>query len=172
LLGAVARKDSRYLLSIVSPNIRIHLGPGGEGPAAFMEEWKLDQAASSPIWDELSAALALGCARDRGEMSSPYLFSRFPDDLDALESVIVIEPEAVLRAAPHRTAPAMARLSAWKILTRTQPHGGDERWLRVRTSNGQPGYVEAQAVRSPSDFRVVFEKSDGRWIMTYLLAGD
>ena len=45
-------------------------------------------------------------------------------------------------------------------------------WLKVETLGGKKGYVKADYVRSPIDYRAVFEKKRGVWKMTAFIAGD
>jgi hypothetical protein len=45
-------------------------------------------------------------------------------------------------------------------------------WRRVKTEDGESGYVAARDVRSPIDYRAAFEKVDGRWMMTFFVVGD
>jgi hypothetical protein len=44
--------------------------------------------------------------------------------------------------------------------------------VRVKLAGGQQGYIASAYVRSPLDYRIVFEKRQGRWLITTLVAGD
>ncbi len=57
LLEAISRKDAKFLLSIVDPNIQISFG-GEEGIRAFREVWKPDDV-NSEVWDTLAQLLRL-----------------------------------------------------------------------------------------------------------------
>jgi hypothetical protein len=45
-------------------------------------------------------------------------------------------------------------------------------WLNVRLADGSTGYINVKYVRSPIGYRAIFERTDGRWVMTYFIAGD
>ena len=45
-------------------------------------------------------------------------------------------------------------------------------WTHVVTSAGATGYVFSRHLRSGNDWRFIFEKVAGRWLMTTLAAGD
>jgi hypothetical protein len=44
-------------------------------------------------------------------------------------------------------------------------------WAQVLI-NGKSGYIKSEFVRSPIDYRAMFEFSNGRWWMTFFAAGD
>jgi hypothetical protein len=165
LLKAIARKDSRYLLSIVSPSIQNGYG-SDSGRPDFVVQWGLDQPASSPIWVKLKTILSLGCTSGSDEVHIPY----FPGDPDPLETVVVIKQGSLLRAAPQQTAPVKVKLHLWEVLT--QPNWVAGAWLSVRTSSGESGYVEDRFVYSLIASRALFRKDTGRWMLTALVGGD
>ncbi len=45
-------------------------------------------------------------------------------------------------------------------------------WLKVETLGGKKGFVSAEFVRSPIDYRAIFTKEKGKWKMTAFVAGD
>ena len=50
---------------------------------------------------------------------------------------------------------------------------GEKRdWIKVKLSDGQSGYVAQEFIRSPIAYRAAFAKEEGRWLMTYFIAGD
>ena len=53
--------------------------------------------------------------------------------------------------------------------------GKDDRifiWYKIETLGGKKGFVSAEFVRSPIDYRACFEKKNGKWKMTAFVAGD
>jgi hypothetical protein len=58
LLEAISRKDAKFLLSIVDPNIQISFG-GEEGIQAFREVWKPEDV-NSKAWNTLAQLFRLG----------------------------------------------------------------------------------------------------------------
>ena len=170
LEAAVARRDTAFLLSIVDPKITFNFG-GGSGQAAFAWEWKLKGREPSPIWQELAQMLLLGCASDEGTASMPYLFSRFPDDLDAFEGgVVVVKPGARLWTRPN--ARPTLTIPLWTVIEQSEVPGERESWRKVTLPGGRSGFARNADVRSPIDYRVIFERRKGRWVMTSFIAGD
>ena len=45
-------------------------------------------------------------------------------------------------------------------------------WLKVETLGGKKGFVGAEFVRSPIDYRAIFVKEKGKWKMSTFVAGD
>lgn len=170
LQAAVARRDTAFLLSIIDPNIMFNFG-GGSGQPAFAREWKLKGKRPSPIWQELAQMLRLGCASEEGTASMPYLFSRFPDDLDIFEGgVVVVKPGAQLWTRPDGRP--MLTIPLWTVIEQSEVPGERESWRKVTLLDGRSGFVRTADVRSPADYRVIFERRRGRWVMTSFIAGD
>ncbi len=165
LLDIVARHDATRLLAIVTDDIRFSFG-GGEGRANFAAEWGLADPDTSGLWVELAKALASGCARDEQTMSAPYIFRRFPDELDVFSSGVAGPGARLYRT---RVTDGDSVLIPWEILDEVERDGG---WARVRLSDGRAGFVETIDVLNPTDYRAIFEKRDGRWRMTTFIAGD
>jgi hypothetical protein len=166
LLDIVARHDATRLLAAIADDIRFTFG-GGEGKAAFAAQWSLADPDTSGLWVELARALASGCARDEEAMSAPYIFRRFPDELDAF-SAGVAGPAARLYGTASNEGDSA--LIPWEILEEATT--GIPGWVQVRLSDGRTGYVEVENVLSPIGYRAIFERRDGRWRMTMFIAGD
>ena len=49
---------------------------------------------------------------------------------------------------------------------------GEYLWLKVETLGGKKGFVNAKFVRSPIDYRAIFEKKSRSWKMTAFVSGD
>lgn len=170
LLAAVRRRDVDAVVAAADPNILTSFGGGG-GSAALR-----DLLRDARMWDELERILTLGGTfRGEGEQRmfwAPYVYSAWPESHDAFMSLAVIEPRAPLRTAPSASAPAAAMLS-YDIIERASEPGADEgAWRRVKTADERVGFVAARSVRSPVDYRAGFRKTDHRWRMTALVAGD
>jgi hypothetical protein len=170
LLQAIGRKDAAFVESILAPDVRNEI-EGETGVAAFRSKWHPDQAASK-LWTVLGDILRLGGSFEPdGSFAAPYTFSRFPDDLDSIETLVIIGSGVALRSAPRLDAPLLARLS-YELVTADDPSRPITGWVRVRTETGQVGYVAEHLVRSPIDYRAGFAKRDGTWRLIYLVAGD
>ncbi len=175
LQEAVARHDVAALLDAVDPNIKIGFG-GKDGMTAFREKWKLQDGDKSPLWAELGLVLALGGAfQGEGLFAAPYVFTS--DKLDAFEQAAVLGTNVRVRAEPRVTSPILATLSfdivrlSTSGRSRLTPEQAKE-WTAIQLAGGRTGYVASQFVRSPIDYRALFNKINGRWRMTAFVAGD
>jgi hypothetical protein len=173
LRAAVARRDGAWLLSIVAPDIQYSFGDS-PGRAGFARAWGLDRPASSRIWREIGEVLRLGCDRaEGGEYWAPSL-SLAQGEMDEGEgpaTLLAVGPDAVLHAAPSDSSPVVARLE-WDILTPRDGDDGGSTWIPVALGDGTRGYIRRSLVRSQGDYRAVFARRHGRWLMTAFVAGD
>lgn len=176
LIQAVQRRDANYLVSILSPKITNDFG-GGEGVADFKQRWKPERSQSE-VWLELAKVLSLGGAFNKdGSFSAPYLHAKWPEEEDDIFQAGAIVGENVrMRAAPQISGSVVTNLSFdivdvpdWQS---AKARGEKREWIKVKLADGQTGYVAQEFIRSPIDFRAIFEKQNGRWIMTAFVAGD
>lgn len=178
LIAAVRRRDAKYVLSVVDPNIKNGFG-GDDGIANFRKRWNLN-ARSSELWNELLFVLTHGGAfqteGDGKTFTAPYMFSNFPDNLDAFEYSAVTENRVGLYAKPSTASRLVANLSYHLVKVDFQnsvKNKADEyAWLKVTTLGGKTGYAQEKFVRSSVDYRAAFEKKRGQWKMVFFLAGD
>jgi hypothetical protein len=175
LMQAVQRRDAAYLLSIVSPKIETSFGGDG-GIEEFKTMWKPERAQSE-VWSELTKVLSLGGAFDKdGIFEAPYISAKWPEDKDGFELGVIIGENVRVRAAPQISSSIMRQLSFdivdvpdWQA---NKARGEKRDWIKVKLSDGQSGYVAEEFIRSPIDYRAGFQKQDGRWLMTFFIAGD
>jgi hypothetical protein len=176
LQRAIARRDWAAVLAVVHPKIRTSFGPDN-GLPAFREHWKAE-SADSPLWETLGTVLALGGSFDQaGNFQAPYVYSRWPERVDAFEHVAVTGSRVRVRAAPRADAEVLASLS-YVILRRQPaadrqiaPNMADD-WTAVALAGGRTGFVASQFVRSPVDYRAIFTEESGRWRLMAFIAGD
>ena len=175
LLEAVQQRDTALILSSLSPDIFNSFG-GNSGIAKFKEEWKPDQP-NSKLWPTLATVLALGGSfQNEKTFTAPYTYSRFPDKLDAFEHGVIVGENVRVRQMATPDSPVVTSLS-FDVVEVTDwgaksTEGGKQEWVRVKLASGQQGYIASAYVRSPLDYRIVFEKRQGRWLITTLVAGD
>jgi hypothetical protein len=178
LLEAISRKDAEFLLSIVDPNIQISFG-GEEGIRAFREAWKPEDV-NSEVWNTLARLLRLGgtFGESKDEFWAPYVFSRFPDDYGGFDFSAIIAKDVRVRSEPNEKTPIFTSLSYDIVLNLSggdspEPKNkADSAWVRIRLPDGREGFVSAQFIRSPTDYRAGFKKTGGKWLLTHLVAGD
>jgi hypothetical protein len=175
LLEAVQRRDSAFVIASLSPAIRTSFGGNG-GVAEFRQEWKPERA-DSKLWSTLTTVLSLGGSfRDKHSFVAPYTFSNFPEQFDAFEYGAVIGENVRVRQKGTPDSPVIATLSFDIVKVSDWPQkpaaGSKEIWTPVVLAGGSTGYVAGTFIRSPIDYRAIFEKKDGKWMMMLLVAGD
>lgn len=175
LQAAVARRDTAALLAVVHPDVRNTFGDDN-GIAAFRRRWGLAEGGDD-LWRELGLVLALGGSfSDDSTFTAPYVFSAWPDTLDAFEHVAVIGRGVRVRAAPDAASAVIGVLSFAVVPRVYDPKRGTEpassRWVAVRLGDGRTGFVAAGYVRSPVDYRAIFRRRGGQWQLLTFIAGD
>lgn len=167
LVKAVKAKDERALLSLLSADVEVNFG-GDQGPELFAANWKLDEPGESRVWAELDEALAAGCTQSGDALVAPSFVAQFPHQLDAFETVI-LPPGAQLRGTKSDGSPAEGALS-WHLARVADDQ--DDQWIGVRLVDGRAGFVRRGQAVNPLDYRLVFEKRGGRWMITAFVGGD
>jgi hypothetical protein len=173
LQAAIGRRDRAALLSAVSANIRISFGDDN-GRDAFERQWHLD-SADSELWGTLGATLALGGTfEENGTFVAPYTFSRWPDNLDAFEHVVVVGARVRIRAAPSLDGDTIGAVSfAVLPLARASGQGtSTPEWTAVQLDGRRTGYIASRYVRSPIDYRAIFARVGDGWQLITFVAGD
>ena len=113
----------------------------------------------------------------KNEFWAPYVFSRFPD-YDGFDFSAIIAKDVRVRSEPNEKAPMITSLSYDIVLNLSgsdspEPKNkADPAWVRIRLPDGREGFVSAQFIRSPTDYRAGFKKTGGKWLLTHLVAGD
>jgi len=170
LRQAVEKHDAAGVLRAVHPKIKNGFD-GDDGVEAFKKKWNLSQP-DSELWKELGAVLALGGTfTERDTFTAPYTFSKWPDSVDSFDHVAVIASGVRIRSgADVESAPiTTASFSILELDSDSQPDTNG--WTRVLI-DGKRGYIKSEFVRSPIDYRAMFQFSNGRWWMTFFAAGD
>lgn len=176
LLDAITRKDVSAVTKLMDPRIKLDFG-GGFGIATFRKNWNV-KSPDTQVWKALAIVVGNGGHfNSRTEFVAPYVFSAWPDDIDAFENVAITDPKAELLDGPHESRHTIRKLGfeiveVIKGAGKPQHEAGEDDWSEVKTQDGKRGYVKANQYRSPIDYRAVFEKKKGRWRMTVFIAGD
>lgn len=171
LEAIVKARDAKRLLAITADDLSWSFG-GGYGKAEFAAEWKLDgDGAKSEIWAEFDKMLPLGCGIDESRVVFPYLFAAdVSDQPENLAIMLVLGNGINLRAEPKAASASLARLS-WELVQSVEGEvPGD--WTKVKTAAGKSGWVRSDYLRSDIDYRAGFERREGKWVLTYFIAGD
>lgn len=180
LIAAAERRDADYILSILDPGIMNSFGGDG-GIEEFKTMWRID-SKDSEFWREFLPVIKNGGdfrSAEKGEpptFSAPYSFVGFPDDLDAFEFSVIFGRRVNLRASPDLSSRILGKLSYNIVRVVTTITKADDTesadWYEIESLGGLRGFVKAEYVRSPIDFRAGFQRKSGVWRMTYFLAGD
>lgn len=153
LIHAVHARSKSELSKLVDPHVRTSFGAD----------------SGTPNWAALERLLPLG-GTFRGSGSdrmfwAPYVYSTWPEAIDAFEHVVAIRAGVPVHASPSVDS-TIVRTVDWQILKRAGPaQNGD--WLHVAD-----GWVAQGDVYSPVGYRAGFSKSSGQWRLTALVSGD
>ncbi|HSK73954.1 MAG TPA: SH3 domain-containing protein, partial [Pyrinomonadaceae bacterium] len=139
--------------------------------------------SKSKLWGELLTVLTNGGAfykeaDSKGIFCAPYSFMVFPESLDAFEHQVIFGSNVNLREKPNTLAKVVAQLSYnvvkvdYENSIQNKTKENEYTWLKIETLGGKKGYVSADFVRSPIDYRACFERKGGQWKMTTFVAGD
>ena len=161
LLDAVRTKDEAKLRTLVAENMRTDFGGGTGGVHDFK------------LWAELEQVLQLGGSFREGMFWAPYVYSAWPESVDAFEYLAAIRAGVPLRKSADAAAPVVRTLD-WALVRVLEPARPDSEiaWRHVRAADGAEGWVSTKDVRSPIGYRAGFQQIDGEWKMTALVAGD
>ena len=176
LKDVIARKDAAKLFHYLASDIQLSFG-GDYGGPAFHQMWKpFDK--DTKVWSVLALIVDNGGKFIApGGFAAPYAYAAFPENLDSFEYFVVTNPAAVLREKPNANARAIAKLNydlleVVKSSGKMQHEAGPNDWDEVKTATGQRGYIPSSDVRSPVEYRAIFETRKGKWVIQTLIAGD
>ncbi|MEQ1756417.1 MAG: SH3 domain-containing protein [Micropepsaceae bacterium] len=176
LKAAIKSHDVTALVKLLDPKIKLDFG-GGEGIATFKRKWRVS-APGTFVWKALALIVENGGNfNSKTEFAAPYVYSAWPSDVDAFEFLAVTTKGAVMRSAPKADA-SIVRSLDYDILTvirtasKPQHEATDKDWSEVKDAKGVHGFVLDRDLRSPIDYRAMFETRKGQWRMTVFLAGD
>ncbi len=175
LLEAAQARDTSFVLSVLDPNVKLSFG-GDEGIDGFRRLW-LTEPRDEDVWTVLTQTVALGSTYSAGgdgrlpSVTTPYVFGAWPDSLDAFEYGAIIGERVRVRAAPDTTAEVLAALD-YALIPAPYEAGVPEGWRAVTLADGRTGFVADRYFRSPIGYRMGFVREDGRWRITFFIAGD
>lgn len=170
LVDIVSRRDLTSLVAVTSPTIMYSFSEG-PGIAGFRRHYGLDDEKSE-LWAELGRVLSLGGSfQGPGMFVAPYVYSRWPEDVDAIDYVALTGHETPIYAEPRADAAIVRRLEPSIVLTQPDAKAPDG-WHRVLLLDGRGGYVARGDSRFSIDMRAFFAHMPSGWMMVILVAGD
>ncbi len=170
LRSAVEARNANALRKLVDEGVVVGPADDDTGWPKFAAMWQPD-SRDSKVWSALSDLLSFGFVREHPSLFvSPYLVWRFPRELNRATHLVVIRDKAALRVAPSVRAAAAASLSFDIVERLGKPETSEDlaRWVRVRTADGQTGYLNERDVVSPLMPRAQIGIRRGRWILVAL----
>jgi hypothetical protein len=161
----VRRRDATALQALMAPDFKVEFDVG-KGPRAFQRHWRL-AAPGSRVWPLLDRVFALGGTfYSESLFALPYVYTRFPHDLDRLHFVVATG-EIPLRAAARATGATVGMLkdAIVQLASPLTPPAvlADVPFVAVRHPEHGVCYAAGSDVYSPAGHRVFFEKRQGRW---------
>lgn len=161
------RADHNFsgLETLMLPTFRVEFD-AGKGPAAFRRKWR-PEAPSSALWQVLDRLFSLGGTFYSDTLFAlPYVYTRFPVDLDPLGHVVAVNPDTRLldRPSPDALVVATAGQAILPLAERLQPPVmmSAEGYLEVKAPRAGC-FVRERDVYSPAAHRAYFEKRQGQW---------
>jgi hypothetical protein len=164
--GFTARRDARGLESLMLPTFRVEFDYG-KGPQAFHRRWQ-PESRNTALWTVMQRLFELGGTFYSDTLfAMPYVFTRFPPELDPLAHVVAVKAGARMldRPAAGGSPLAMPDYAILPLANRLQPPVSvtPARYFEVKTGDAGHAYVADADVYSPAAHRAFFEKRAGRW---------
>jgi hypothetical protein len=161
----VRRRDARALLALMAPDFKVEFDVG-KGPTVFQRHWR-PETPGSRVWLLLDRMLSLGGTFYSDSLFAlPYVYTRFPHDLDRLDFVVATG-EIPMRAAANATGAQVGVMkdAIVQLAAPLTPPAllADVPFVAVRHPEHGVCYVAGSAVYSPAGHRAFFEKRQGQW---------
>jgi hypothetical protein len=162
----VAERDYRSLEALMSHNFRVEFDVG-QGPRVFRSHWRIE-SGESPVWKILERLLSLeGMFYSPTLYALPYLYARFPTDLNPLEYVVAVKDEVPLFANPESGAEPIGFLQH-SIVPLAKPLEPpviipSEGFIELNHPVLGKCFAASSAVYSPAGHRAFFEKRSSQW---------
>ena len=162
----VTERDYRSLEALMSYNFRVEFDVG-QGPRVFRNHW-LSESHESPVWKILQRLLSLeGTFYSPTLYVLPYVYARFPIDLNPLEYVVAVNKEVPLFAKPEAGTEPIGFLqdSIIPLAKAMEPPViiPAEGFIEVNHPALGRCFVATAGVYSPAGHRAFFEKRKGEW---------
>ena len=170
LREAVRERDAEFIYEILAPDVLNSFGGDG-GVDEFREAWDAGHPASK-LWSTLDEILSLGGAFVGGDslFAAPYAYSSWPGRYDPFAYAAIVGSDVRVRGRPFLGAPVIAVLSHDVVAMANER--GSSGFEAIRLADGRIGYVATRYVRRAIDYRALFVKRGGRWLLKALVAGD
>lgn len=173
LITAIENKDSEFIINHLDENIFFSFG-GESGIKEFNSYWDLENP-NSLFWDEAKKILKLGGSfltnSESYLFSAPYVFANWNDDYDPYNNVAVIDSDVNLYESDDINSKVIDTLS-YDIVIYNFSSDFESDFRKIETYLGKNGFVLAEKIRSPLDYRIGIEKIKEKWTITFFVSGD
>ena len=178
LSKACDEKNFKPFEEAISPEAMASFG-GDTGVQGFKDAYGIDDPATT-FYANFKAALALGGAFvDESTFGAPYVYVNWPEEVDSFGFVAAIGAKTAMVEKPAEGAKELDDVTHMVLeVIEDEPGTKDaapEGWVHVKLAaklGAKGGYVKASEVRSPIDYRAVFQKTENRWWLGAFVAGD
>lgn len=175
-LDLIKNRDSIKILNFIKDDIIIGFDEDGAGKKEFTKRCKLNDP-NSEFWVTSQKIIELGCVKMKeGEVemfACPYIYANFPDSLDAISHIVVINKGVNIFEEPSVDSKVIMKVD-YAILKIS--YGAPEDWVKVRKLPDQPkekkGYLLAENVYKPASIRILFKKINDIWKISSFVGGD
>jgi hypothetical protein len=174
LIGSIEKKNYDWALPRIATDIKYSLGEDGN-KRELLKAWENIPSAREEFFGELLKCLKMGGQFKKYDgrkfFVAPYVFSAWPEDMDAFEFVAVPTPVVKVFAAADEKQEPIA--SVGHTIVRIDYSSQSEGWNRIEYEDGAWGWIMTKDVRSPLDYRAYFEKNGaGSYELVTFIAGD
>lgn len=183
LLEAVVQRDANRVVSYSTKKINLSYG-GHFGHKEFRkfltlseddlsDEYKHEAAKRREgYWNSLEEVLRMGGKFTRANIfEAPYTWTvKLNETQDPFSTYFVVSKDVPVRNRPSKYGTVMSTLD-YDIVT--SMNGGEGTgFIKVKLPGRDAGFVKKSDLRSSVDFRAIFRKRNGRWLMDTFISGD
>ncbi|HEY9682610.1 MAG TPA: SH3 domain-containing protein [Oculatellaceae cyanobacterium] len=164
---AAQRRDRKFLIEVLSPDVSMNLG-GARGEKAFLEEWQ-NLSPDSAFWPRLNKVLSHGAQYDSEseEFHAPAI--SFEDSHSELPQCIAWNRLAALRSKPEKNATPLKSVfnEQLTVVDPKEPEPITAAWIKAKSRDGTIGFVSSSDVYGAYDEFIVFAKRNRKWCITW-----
>jgi len=183
MLDAIVRRDVDEVVLAAAPDVHLDFG-GGAGRAEFRQRLTLTEEdlaeeyghladeQREQYWEALEEVLRLGGVFTQPtRFEAPYTWSvELTESEEPFSTSFVVGTSVPLRGRPSKFGDVITLLD--EDIVQVLEGGRGTEFLEIQLVDGRRGFVHKDNLRSPIDYRAIFEKKAGLWLMTAFIAGD
>lgn len=182
LRQAVRQHNWDAVLKICDPHMTYTFGPPGNKPMpqAFRSFWEAQP--QEKFWDKIAKVLdGGGIFANKNTFTAPYSYGCWPKDVDEFTHVAVTSKQATIFEKADPNSRQFKEIGY--CLVKTADNDGQNydrsKWQKIELPKDYQnalkirwGFLRKSDCAHHLDYRAGFEKKNGRWKMTFFVAGD